>query len=257
MIKKPEITRGRQILKRALEQDQNEADTRRGIERVLEGVCGLDPLENLSRESAVRGAGETEYVDFVLLIKGEIKMMIEVKRIGLSLAPKHLNQLSKYTFDKGCQWALLTNGKQWRLLGASYGQPPKLTEILRWDFLEDKPDRIAECMQYLTLRSIKKNELEALWERRIATLPENVLSALMGNKVLNEVRREIFKNTNSKVQVEDVADGIRHLLNDKNLSRLDELGLPKPPLRRAKAKPKAKVKVVPKKRLLNKLRSKK
>jgi hypothetical protein len=52
MIKKPEITLARQILKQALDQDQNEADTRRGIERVLEGVCGLDPLENLSRESA-------------------------------------------------------------------------------------------------------------------------------------------------------------------------------------------------------------
>jgi hypothetical protein len=92
MIKKPEITLARQILKQALDQDQNEADTRRGIERVLEGVCGLDPLENLSRESAVRGAGETEYVDFVLLIKGEIRMERAPATLalgsGAKLAPK-------------------------------------------------------------------------------------------------------------------------------------------------------------------------
>lgn len=54
---KAEINKAKRIMKRALELNQNEADTRRGIERVLEGVCGLDPLEHLSRESAVRGAG--------------------------------------------------------------------------------------------------------------------------------------------------------------------------------------------------------
>ncbi|MBL6762256.1 MAG: type I restriction enzyme HsdR N-terminal domain-containing protein [PS1 clade bacterium] len=143
MVDKAEISKAKRVFKRALELDQNEADTRRGIERVLEGVCGLDPLENLSREHAVRGAGETEYVDFTLNIKGEIVMMIEVKRVGLNLAQKHLNQLSKYTIDKGCNWALLTNGKQWRLHGVSYGQPPQLTEILSWDLLEDKPARSA------------------------------------------------------------------------------------------------------------------
>ena len=85
MVDKAEITKAKRVIKRALELDQNEADTRRGIERVLEGVCGLDPLENLSREHAVRGAGETEYVDFTLNIKNEIVMMIEVKRVGATL----------------------------------------------------------------------------------------------------------------------------------------------------------------------------
>lgn len=120
MVEKSEISKAKRVIKRALDLDQNEADTRRGIERVLENVCGLDPLENLSREHAVRGAGETEYVDFTLNIKGEIVMMIEVKRVGLPLALKHLNQLSKYTIDKGCNWALLTNGKQWKLHGISF-----------------------------------------------------------------------------------------------------------------------------------------
>lgn len=240
MVEKSEISKAKRVIKRALDLDQNEADTRRGIERVLENVCGLDPLENLSREHAVRGAGETEYVDFTLNIKGEIVMMIEVKRVGLPLALKHLNQLSKYTIAKGCNWALLTNGKQWKLHGVSYGQPPQLTEILSWDLLEDKPNRIAECMEYLTLRSLKKNEIEKLWQRRLATLPENVLTALMSHAVLNAVRREIFKNTKSKVEHKDVVDGVRRLLNDRNLSRLDELGLPKPPPQRARRKAQAK-----------------
>lgn len=244
MIDKGEITKAKRIIQRALDLDQNEADTRRAIERVLESVCNLDPLENLSRESAVRGAGETEYVDFTLNVKNEIIMMIEVKRVGLSLAPKHLNQLSKYTIDKGCNWALLTNGKEWKLHGVTYGQPPQLSEVLTWDILEDKPNHIAECMKYLTLKSIKREELNKLWQRRLATLPKNVLSALMSEKVINALRREIVTQTKSKVLPQDVVDGIRHLLNDKNLSRLDEMGLPKSPApkKRKPRKPSAEVK---------------
>lgn len=240
MVDKAEISKAKRVIKRALELDQNEADTRRGIERVLEAVCGLDPLENLSREHAVRGAGETEYVDFTLNIKGEIVMMIEVKRVGLNLAQKHLNQLSKYTIDKGCNWALLTNGKQWRLHGVSYGQPPQLTEILSWDLLEDKPARVVECMEYLTLRSLRKNDIEKLWQRRLATLPANTLTALMSQTVLNALRREIKKNTKSTVEHKDVVNGVRQLLNESNLTRLDELGLPKQQPARSQRKPTAK-----------------
>lgn len=165
-------------------------------------------------------------------------MMIEVKRIGLPLRPKHLNQLSKYTIDKGCHWALLTNGKEWQLHHVKYGKPPQLIEALSWDLLDDTPARVEQCMKYLSLKSLKKNDLDKLWQRREATLPENILAALMSQSVLNALRREIFKNTKSKVQHEDVVGGVRELFNERSLTRLNELELPK---RRsaAKRKPKA------------------
>ena len=240
MVNKNGIPYARRLIRDALETDQNEADTRRRIERILEKVCEVDPLIHLSRERAVRGAGEAEYVDFAYHIDGspEPTMMVEIKRVGLPLANKHLNQLSKYAIDAGCNWALLTNGKQWQLYGVTYGKPPKLTEILSWDLLEDKPARIAECMQYLSPRSLKRNEIKKLWERRIAMLPENILQAIFAHNVIGSLRREIKKSTKYQVQADDVTEGLRRILNERCLHIVDELNLPKPPPRTRAARAK-------------------
>ncbi|HPS53620.1 MAG TPA: type I restriction enzyme HsdR N-terminal domain-containing protein, partial [Phycisphaerae bacterium] len=103
----------------AEKQDCNEAETRRRIERMFETLMGYDPFRHLSRERAVRGAGETEHVDFSIeLGEGEDKkpvIMIEIKRVCIDLAPKHLKQVTSYAIDTGCEWILLTNSKQWNL----------------------------------------------------------------------------------------------------------------------------------------------
>jgi len=59
---------------------------------------GYDPFKHLSRERAVRGAGETEHVDFAIeLEEGDDSrpvIMVEVKRVNVDLAQKHLQQVS-------------------------------------------------------------------------------------------------------------------------------------------------------------------
>jgi uncharacterized protein YgfB (UPF0149 family) len=50
----------RAIVEQSLKADVNEAETRRRIERIFENVMGYDPFTHLSRERAVRGAGELD-----------------------------------------------------------------------------------------------------------------------------------------------------------------------------------------------------
>ena len=57
------IIEARTMIQAAEKADCNEAETRRRIERVFGTVMGYDPFKHLSRERAVRGAGETEHVD--------------------------------------------------------------------------------------------------------------------------------------------------------------------------------------------------
>lgn len=42
--------------------DGDEAETRRRVERIFESVMGYDVFKHISREHAVRGAGETGHV---------------------------------------------------------------------------------------------------------------------------------------------------------------------------------------------------
>ena len=86
--------------------DGNEAETRRRIERIFESVMGYDPFKHLSRERAVRGAGETEHVDFAIeLEEGDAAkpvVMVEIKRVNVDLAPKHLRQVSSLGANGYC-----------------------------------------------------------------------------------------------------------------------------------------------------------
>lgn len=93
----------RRMIQEAEKLDCNEAETRRRIERIFETVMGYDTFKYLSRERAVRGAGETEHVDFTIQVEeGEDAkpiIMLEIKRVNVDYGRKHLNQVSSYAIN--------------------------------------------------------------------------------------------------------------------------------------------------------------
>ena len=50
-----------------------------------------------------------EKVDYALLIKNKVEIIIECKGFGVNLAP-HKNQLSRYFVSTKAKYAILTNG---------------------------------------------------------------------------------------------------------------------------------------------------
>jgi len=122
------IIDARRLIEDVMRMDGNEAETRKRVERIFERVMGYDVFKHLSRERAVRGAGETEHVDFTVQMEpGEDAkpiIMVELKRVGVNLARKHLKQVTSYAIDAGCEWMVLTNGREWRLYHVEFGQPP-------------------------------------------------------------------------------------------------------------------------------------
>ena len=61
-----ELINTRKMIQESEKTDSNEAETRRRIERIFESLMGYDAFKHLSRERAIRGAGETEHVDFTI-----------------------------------------------------------------------------------------------------------------------------------------------------------------------------------------------
>jgi hypothetical protein len=211
------ILDARNIITEGQKTDCNEAETRRRIERIFETVMGYDAFKHLSRERAVRGAGETEHVDFSIQLEGgdnvKPEIMVEIKRICIDLAPKHLKQVSSYAINAGCEWILLTNAREWRLYHVSFGQPPVTKLIYSWNLLTDDVSALARSFESVSYKSLKKG-------------------------MLNVLRHELRKESGVLLSPEEILAGVRRLLNESALSELEgvQLSFPKARKRRARIK---------------------
>ena len=163
------ILDARHMIQEAEKADCNEAETRRRIERIFENLMGYNVFKHLSRERAVRGAGETEHVDFAIQIDAgdnvKPEIMIEIKRVNVDLARKHLKQVSSYAINAGCEWILLTNSKIWKLYHVSFGQPPETKLIYDWNILSDDITILAERFKLISFKSIRKGILNEVWRK--------------------------------------------------------------------------------------------
>jgi hypothetical protein len=239
--KRRTIRDARAIVEQALKADVNEAETRRRIERIFENVMGYDPFVHLSRERAVRGAGETEHVDFAVQLEAgdnaRPAVMVEIKRVAVDLARKHLKQITSYAIDAGCEWALLTNAREWRLYHVAFGQPPETREIRSWDLLSDEVAELAELFDLISLRSLQRGSLDELWQKTSVLLPRNLLEAIVCEETLNSIRRQLRRKSGVLLPPEDIVKGIRGLLNESAAVELEDIkiSLPKKRARRTSA----------------------
>lgn len=217
----------RKLIEQVMKVDGNEAETRRRVERIFEMVMGYNALIHLSRERAVRGAGEIEHVDFALQLEPgpdvEPIIMIELKRVGVDLALKHLKQVTSYAIDSGCEWVLLTNGRDWRLYHVEFGQPPKTQLIEHWNLLTNDMAELADKFEILSYKNVKKGSLKKLWEKTTVLSPNSLLTVLVSRDNLKVLCRGLRKNTGVIIAPEDLVNGIRKLLNENAAIELSKI----------------------------------
>ena len=237
------ILDARGMIQQAEQSDSNEAETRRRIERIFQSLMGYDVFKHLSRERAVRGAGETEHVDFAIQVaEGDAAkpdILIEIKRVCINLAAKHLNQVSSYAINAGCEWILLTNSKDWKLYHVSFGQPPITKLIHAWNILTDDVSVLAKRFEIISYKNVKKGGLNDLWQKTNVLHPRNLLRAILSEPLLKAIKREMRKDTGVTLSPEDIMSGVRRLLNETALSELENVRISIPdgkPNRRRKRK---------------------
>jgi len=221
------INSARQLIETVKRIDGNEAETRRRVERIFEIVMGYDALKHLSRERAVKGAGETEHVDFTIqLEQGEHAkplIMVELKRVGIDLALKHLKQVTSYAIDTGCEWTILTNGREWRLYHIEFGQPPETTLIEKWDLLNDDISILADRFETIGYKNVRKGGLDKLWSKTKVLALANLLRAIFSDDSIKSIGRVLKKNTGVTVASKDLFSGMSKLLNESAAIELSNL----------------------------------
>lgn len=223
------IREGRRIIDEVQKIDGNEAETRRRVERLFETVMGYDAFKHLSREHAVHGVGDTEHMDFVIKVSPEkISVVVELKRVNVDLAPKHLKQAMRYAVDLGCEWVLLTNGRQWDLYHIEFGQPPVTRLIRGWNLMQDDVSDLEESFEIISLRSLRKNGLEELWQTQSALTPECLLGEILSEDCIRDVKNSIRRKTGVSIHPEDIVAAIRRLLNEHAGSLMDQMKISLP-----------------------------
>ena len=239
-----ELLDTRSMIQQAEKADCNESETRRRIERIFENLMGYDVFKHLSRERAVRGAGETEHVDFSIQIEegpdATPEIMVEIKRVCVDLAPKHLKQVSSYAINAGCEWILLTNSREWRIYHVAFGQPPITKIIASWNILTDDISVLADRFELISFKSVRKGALAKLWQKTNVLHPRNLLEAILSEGSVKLMRRELKKDSGIALTPEDIVSGVRRLLNETALTELEGIRISFPERKPTKRQPKPK-----------------
>ena len=228
MIKIPKIVSNRiikkipafqKVLKKAKNRDVNESDTVTIIADVLASVFGFDKYTEITSEQAIRGT----YCDLAIKLDGEIKYLIEVKAIGISLKENHLRQAIAYGANSGIQWVILTNGIDWEIHRIKFHRPLSRELVCAFNFtaLNPKKPDDQEKIYLLCKEGIAKAAIEEFHDHvqmvnrftiGVITLTQPVVSIIRkelrrispGLRVTNE---EIKNLLASEVLKRDVLEG--------------------------------------------------
>jgi predicted type IV restriction endonuclease len=184
-----------------LTRDANEGDTRLAVTDFLCEGLGYDKYIDLTTEYAVRG----EFADYGVRIDKEIVAFIEVKRIATKLNGKHLRQVQTYAVNEGVEWMILTNGAEWQAYHLTGGLPVVTELALSVNLLgTETASQKAKVLFYLTRESFKKRQIDELWKARRASSPESLAKILRSESVLEEIRRELWRQTHQRLESEEL-----------------------------------------------------
>jgi len=189
---------------------------------------GYDTFKHLTQEYAIHGIGDAVHCDIAIQIdtgdSAKPDVIIEVKRVNIDLALKHVRQAASYAMDIGCEWILCTNSKEWKLYHITYGQPPQTKLIESWNLINDDLAVLARKFEIVSYRSVKKGGLDKLWEKtNVLTVNNNMLKAILSEESIRVYQRLIKKASDVTVSPEDIVGAIRHLLNENAVSEMDKI----------------------------------
>jgi len=222
----------RSLVEENAKMDGNEAQTRARVRHMFGTIMGYDTFKHITAEYAIHGAGDTVHCDLAVQISHEESskpdILVELKRVNINLTPKHLGQVASYAINKGCEWALLTNSKEWKLYHISFGKPPQTKLIESWDLLKDDLLVLSKKFEIVSYKNVRKQGLDKLWEKRNVLTASNMLKAILSEESIKLYQRRIKKATTVTVSPEDIVGSFRHLLNEAALSEMDKIKIALP-----------------------------
>lgn len=202
------------ILASAKARDVNESDTSLIVTDMLAEVFGFDKYHEVTRELNIRST----FCDLATKVDGKVRMIIEVKAIGLELKDSHARQAIDYAANAGIEWVAVTNGVAWRVFKVVFEKPINQELVLDFSIfdLSSRNSSDIESLFLLTRESVLKSALDAYRDRLEATNRFFLAAVILSDSVIEVVRRELRRvSPDAKIDL----DELRALLRSDVLKR--------------------------------------
>jgi predicted type IV restriction endonuclease len=197
------------FLLEAQDQNLNEADTVLRIVKVFEDVLGYSAMTEITREAQVRD----KYVDLALKIDDVIRLLVEVKRAGVTLRDRHIEQAYHYASRNNYSWVLLTNGVVWNLYHLTFEEGIEYDRAFTVDLRKDDIDKAVASLSVLHRDCIRNGGLDDFWQHQLALSPISIGKAIFHEDVLRNIRKEVRRNAGILIDTEDLAVAIKGMLS--------------------------------------------
>ncbi len=203
------LKRFQPILTSARSRDVNESDTVVIVTDLLQDVFGYDKYTDITSEHMIRGT----FCDLAIKLDGEIKLLIEVKAIGLELKDSFVKQAIDYAANQGVEWVALTNGVTWRAYKVIFSKPIEAELVVEYNLCDlnpKDPDHL-ELVWLLTKESWQKARLGEYHSQRQALSRFSMAAIILSDPVIEVVRREIKRiSPGIKIDLEDIRKVLRN-----------------------------------------------
>jgi hypothetical protein len=230
--------------KDARDRGANESDTVMFLVKFFEEVLGYDSLKGeISKELAIKD----RYCDIAIKIDGTVQFLVECKSAGLKgLVDKHIEQAENYASRQGICWVLLTNGIEWKLYHLTFAEWEGIAHDLAFEvnFLDElaaDSECLWEKLELLSRDCVESGDLESFWAQKKLLSPASVIKVLFTQDVLMVIRRELNRNSDARLDIEDVFASIRDVLSKESLMSAGDIGITKRRKKRKKITPSGEV----------------
>ena len=212
--------------------DGNETETRKHVNYIFGTVMGYDIFSHITSEYAIYTSGETVHCDIAVQLDhkeaSKPDYLVELKRVNMDLTSKHLRQAASYAIDIGCEWVLLTNGKEWKLYHISFGKPPQTKLVDSWNLITGDTSILAGKFNLIGYKNIKRGGLARLWEKSNVLSAQNILKVILSEQSIRLIRHGIKRTTDVTVSPEEIVGAIRHMLNEAAVGEMEKVKISLP-----------------------------
>lgn len=202
------------ILTSAKARDVNESDTVVIITDILCEVFGYDKYSEITTEHVIRKT----YCDLAIKIDNSIKILIEVKAIGLDLKEEHVKQAIDYSANSGTDWVILTNGIVWQIYRVTFTKPIDKELVFEINFLtlSHKAENDLDTLFYISKDALGKSFLEDFYNQKKIINKYFIGQMLLTDILIDTIKREL-KRVSSGLKIEN--DEIMHILMNDIIKR--------------------------------------
>lgn len=207
------------IFQAAHKLDRNEHETSGMVSKFCENVLGYEFLNEISLEYRVKD----RYVDYAIVLDKKVQFFIEVKRAGLTLKEKHIEQASNYAAHAGVHWVLLTNGKNWHMYHLSFEEGIQPTRVWSIDILEDDIKDAISKLSMLHKKNITKGILDAYFNKKKILAPKSILQAIFHENTLRLIRLHLKKSSGIKIDEEELVKNINEMISKETWEEIGDV----------------------------------